>query len=177
MSGLRLCISYIRCGRQKFWLQALWFVPGNQGPRWEKTCLGSSSFLWLHFPLFSTATTSSCLPPRPCLAPHTACHIHRPSPALSFCLSSWENSWVFTPPSPPTHLALVPSAFESRNFSPPHCLTPMIITKSARDRLLALLPQVLGLAMGCESLQLKLQGSPAWTVVGTCSGRMKASGV
>lgn len=34
----------------------------------------------------------------------------------------------------------------------------MIITKSARDRLLALLPQVLGLAMGCESLQLKLQG-------------------
>lgn len=129
------------------------------------------------FPPFSTATTSFCLPPLSCLAPHTACHIHVPSPALPFYLSCWQDSWTFPPPSPPTRLALVLSAFESRNFSPPHCLTPMNITKSARDRLLALLFRCLALPWAVKVCSWNCKGSPAWAVVGTCSGRMKTSGV
>lgn len=61
------------------------------------------------------------------------------------------------PSSPPTCLALVLSAFESRNFSPPHCFTPVNITENAVEADSWLSFQVPGPVVGCESLQLKLQ--------------------
>lgn len=67
------------------------------------------------------------------------------------------------PSSPPTHLALILSAFESRNFSPPRCLTPVNITKNTKETDSWLSFQVPGPVTGCGSLQLKRQRKPCLT--------------
>lgn len=114
----------------------------------------------------STATTSLCLPLLPCLPPHVLHGLQGAfTPACSSTAMCHPQSCpaclvgriprLSSPSWPPTCLALVLSVFESRNFSPPHCLTRMNITDSVKETDSWLLFHMPGPVTGCGSLKLR----------------------
>lgn len=116
MSGLRLCISHIRCGRQKFWLQALWFVLATKVP-------GEKSLVWA--PPFPSGLISSILhsyhillPPTtvlPC-TPYCWSHPCAIPPCPSAPLFGRNPEFSLPHHHPHVWLLFFLSAFESRNF-------------------------------------------------------------
>lgn len=173
MSALRLCISHIRCGRQKFWLQAL----RSRQPRSQvrKDLSGPLLTSLTLFPLFSTATTSFWLLPWSCLDPILpVTSSGHPQPCPSACLVGripesslphhYPHIWLLS------FLHLNPGIFLFHIVSL-QWTSPKV---QETDSWLSIF-RCLALPWAVKVCCWNCKGSPALTVVGTCSARMKAS--